>query len=130
MLMLASTTRYTVSKEQDFAAAHFLRQYHGQCEQLHGHNYTVRVHAGCDELDAEGMVVDFTQLRDAMREVLGRFDHQLLNEVPPFDQLNPTVENLARYIAEEVAARIDNNRVRVIACEVWETQRNCTTYRR
>jgi 6-pyruvoyltetrahydropterin/6-carboxytetrahydropterin synthase len=130
MMMLSQSTRYVVCKEQDFAAAHFLRQYHGQCEQLHGHNYTVRVHAGCDELDAEGMVVDFQQLREAMREVLGRFDHKLLNDIPPFDQLNPTAEHLARHIAEEVAARIDDARARIIACEVWETQRNCATYYR
>jgi 6-pyruvoyltetrahydropterin/6-carboxytetrahydropterin synthase len=130
MDMLIPTMRFVVCKEQDFAAAHFLRQYHGQCEQLHGHNYIVRVHAGCDELDADGMVVDFLALRDAMREVLGRFDHKLINDIPPFDQLNPTVENLARYIAEEVAVRIDDARARIIACEVWETQRNCATYRR
>ncbi len=129
-MMLEHAPRFVVMKEQDFAAAHFLRQYHGQCEQLHGHNYIVRVHVGCDELGAEGMVVDFCRLRDAMRAVLGRFDHKLLNDVPPFDTLNPTVEHLARYVAEEVAAQIDDPRARVIACEIWETARNCATYRR
>jgi 6-pyruvoyltetrahydropterin/6-carboxytetrahydropterin synthase len=128
--MLNQSPRYVVSKEQDFAAAHFLRQYHGKCEQLHGHNYIVRVHVGCDELDAEGMVVDFCRLRDVMREVLGRFDHQLLNDIAPFDALNPTLEHLARYIAEEVAAQIDDSRARVTACELWETARNCATYHR
>lgn len=130
MLMLTPSTRYLVCKEQDFAAAHFLRQYQGACEQLHGHNYTVRVYAGSDELDAEGMVVDFQRLSGIMREILGRFDHKLLNDIPPFDEQNPTVEHLARFIAEEVAVQIDDARARIVACEVWETQRNCATYRR
>jgi 6-pyruvoyltetrahydropterin/6-carboxytetrahydropterin synthase len=119
-----------VIKEQDFSAAHFLREYHGKCEQLHGHNYRVQVSVGCDELDAEGLVVDFAVLKDAMQAVIGRFDHQLLNDVPPFDKLNPTLELLARHIAEEVARRIDDDRVRVTACRLWETDRNCAHYRR
>jgi 6-pyruvoyltetrahydropterin/6-carboxytetrahydropterin synthase len=122
--------RFSVMKEQDFAAAHFLRQYHGGCEQLHGHNYIVRLHMGCDELDSDGMVADFCRLRDVLREVLGRFDHKLINDVPPFDALNPTVEHLARYIAEECAAQLDDARVRVTSCEIWETARNCAMYRR
>lgn len=123
-------SRFTVTKEQDFCAAHFLREYHGQCEQLHGHNYRVQVSVGCDELDAEGLVVDFMRLKEAMVEVLKRFDHKLLNEVEPFDRLNPTLEHLARYIAEEVAVRIDDQRARVTACRLWETQRNSAEYTR
>ena len=122
--------RFTVSKEQDFSAAHFLREYHGQCEQLHGHNYRLEISVGCDELDDEGMVVDFLRLKEAMQEVIQRFDHTLLNEVEPFDRLNPTLEHLARYITEEVAVRIDNERVRVTACRLWETDHNCVVYTR
>jgi 6-pyruvoyltetrahydropterin/6-carboxytetrahydropterin synthase len=122
--------RYTVVKEQDFSAAHFLREYHGKCEQLHGHNYRVRVHVGADELDSEGLVVDLVALKAAMREVIGPLDHTCLNELEPFAELNPSLEHLARYIAEEVAARIDDRRARVIRCEVWETDRNCAVYRR
>ncbi|MBN2082833.1 6-carboxytetrahydropterin synthase QueD [bacterium] len=122
--------RYTVYKEQDFAAAHFLREYHGACEQLHGHNYRVRVYATCDELDAEGMVLDFTALKQAIQEVIGRFDHRLLNEIPPFDELNPTLELLARHICDAVAARLDDERVQITECHLWETDRNCVIYRR
>jgi len=119
-----------VIREQDFSAAHFLREYGGQCEQLHGHNYRVQVSVGCDKLDAEGLVVDFAALKAAMQAVINRFDHQLLNEIPPFDKLNPSLEHLARLIAEEVAARLDGDRVRVTECRLWETDRNCVVYRR
>lgn len=122
--------RFTVTKEQDFSAAHFLREYHGQCEQLHGHNYRVQISVSCDELDDEGLVVDFVRLKEAMQEVIKRFDHQLLNEVEPFDMLNPTLEHLARYIAEEVAVRIDDGRARVTECLLWETERNRVLYTR
>lgn len=130
LLASGASPRFVVYKEQDFAAAHFLREYQGQCEHLHGHNYVVRVYAGCDELDSEGLVVDFGALKAALQRVLARFDHGLLNDTPPFDAQSPTVEHLARFIAEEVAAQLDDARARVIACAVWETPRNCAIYRR
>ena len=122
--------RFTVYKELEFAAAHFLREYHGKCERLHGHNYRVQVHVSCNKLDAEGMVVDFAELKRAMREVTDPFDHGLLNEIPPFDELAPSSERLAEYIAEGVASRIDDGRVKVTECRIWETGRNCAIYRR
>jgi 6-pyruvoyltetrahydropterin/6-carboxytetrahydropterin synthase len=122
--------RFTVVKEQDFAAAHYLREYQGNCEKLHGHNYRVQVHVGCNELDGEGLVLDFQKLKQAMREVIAPFDHASLNEVPPFDTMNPTCEHLARHIAEKVAKQIDDGRARVTECHVWETDRNCAVYRR
>jgi len=125
-----SPSRYTVYKEMEFAAAHFLREYHGKCEKLHGHNYIVRVYVAADELDIEGMVVDFAELKAAMAEVVDRFDHGLINEVSPFDQIPPSAENIAGYICHEVVKRIDNDRVRVVECRVWETGRNCAIYRR
>jgi 6-pyruvoyltetrahydropterin/6-carboxytetrahydropterin synthase len=125
-----SEARFTVFKEQDFSAAHFLREYHGGCERLHGHNYRVRLYASCDELDSAGLVVDFAELKAIMQRILGRFDHQLLNEVPPFDAAAPSLELLAQHIAEEAAREIDNARVRISKCQVWETDRNCAIYRR
>ncbi|MDQ3023430.1 MAG: 6-carboxytetrahydropterin synthase QueD [bacterium] len=122
--------RYTVFKETDFAAAHFLREYHGKCEALHGHNYRVRLYVGADELDAEGMVLDFVALKRAMQQVIGRLDHANINELEPFDLLNPTAEHIARYIAEGVAAQVDDARVRVSECHVWETDRSCAIYAR
>ncbi|MCC7478063.1 6-carboxytetrahydropterin synthase QueD [bacterium] len=124
-------SRFTVYKEIDIAAAHFLREYHGKCERLHGHNYRIRVYVSADELDSEGMVLDFVQLKELMRELIHeRFDHQFLNETPPFDVLNPSSEHLARYCAEELAARLDDGRIRVSECHVWETDTSCAIYRR
>jgi 6-pyruvoyltetrahydropterin/6-carboxytetrahydropterin synthase len=128
---MANQPRFTVYKELDFAASHFLREYHGKCERLHGHNYKVQVHVSADELDSEGMVVDFVQLKALMHELIHeRFDHRHINEIPPFDVLNPTSEHLARYIAEEIAARLDDGRVRVSEVHIWETDTSCAVYRR
>ncbi len=122
--------RFTVYKEQDFAAAHFLPSYHGQCERLHGHNYVVRLYASADALDREGLVIDFARLKAVLKDILDRFDHRLLNEIAPFDSLEPSSERLAEYIAEQAAARLDDERVRITECRVYETARNCAMYRR
>lgn len=123
--------RYTVYKQTEYAAAHFLREYHGICEELHGHNYHVRIYVSANELDGEGMVYDFVKLKGVMQKVIdGPFDHRSINEVAPFDVENPMAENLATYFAEECAKLIDDERVRVSECRVWETVRNCAIYRR
>ncbi len=123
--------RFSVYKEITFAAAHFLREYHGKCENLHGHNYRVRIYVSADSLDSEGMVVDFVELKSAMKQAIhNRFDHRFINEVEPFDLLNPTAENLAMFFAEEVARQVDDERIAVSECHVWETDTNCAIYRR
>jgi len=122
--------RYTVYKEAEFSAAHYLRDYHGICERVHGHNYRVRVYVGADELDTEGIVVDFVVVKEALQRVCDRFDHTLINDIAPFDELTPTVEHLAQYFAEQVALEVDSERRRVTECHVWETDRNCAIYRR
>ncbi len=123
--------RYTVYKQLEFASAHFLREYHGKCEELHGHNYTVRLYVSADKLDDEGMVADFAKVKAVMNTVvIEPLDHKLINDVPPFDTLNPTAENMAHHFAEEAAKRIDDGRCRVTECRVWENKRNCAIYRR
>jgi 6-pyruvoyltetrahydropterin/6-carboxytetrahydropterin synthase len=125
------TWKYSVYKEVEFAASHFLREYHGKCEHLHGHNYVVRVYVSADELNSEGMVYDFVALKRVMNEVFyERFDHKHLNEIPPFNEINPTAEHIAGWIAEEMALQIDGDRVRVTEVRVWETARNGAIYRR
>ncbi len=105
-----------------FSAAHALRGYKGPCERFHGHNYEVEVAVEADGLDEAGLVIDFQELKKAVREaVLGALDHAFLNEVPPFDELNPTSENIARHIYERVAERLDGGRARVAWVRVWET---------
>jgi 6-pyruvoyltetrahydropterin/6-carboxytetrahydropterin synthase len=119
---------FTVFKDFTFAAAHAIRGHTGGCENLHGHNYRVRVHAAAAELDRLGMVVDFADLKAAVAETLGRFDHRVINELPPFDVRNTTAELLAEYAYRELARRLDDGRVRVTRVEVWENETSCAVY--
>lgn len=120
---------FEVRVEDDFAAAHFLRDYHGKCEALHGHNYKVFVHVRGAELDDGGMLLDFTQLKAALKKVLAGLDHTNLNDNPFFDQ-NPSAERIALYICQSVQAELDaqTKGVRLYSVDVFETDRNRATY--
>lgn len=119
---------FTVFKDFTFSAAHAIRGHRGGCQNLHGHNYRVRVHAAARELDELGMVVDFADLKRVVAEVLSPFDHRVINDVPPFTERNTTAELLAQYVFQEVAARLGDARVRVTRVEVWETPSACAVY--
>jgi len=120
--------RYTLKVQVDFAAAHSLRDYPGDCARLHGHNWKVEVEVCAERLDAVGMGLDFRTIRHAAREVVDRLDHRYLNELSPFDTLNPTAEHIAAYIFRELAERLNDGRVRVSAVTVWETERASVRY--
>jgi 6-pyruvoyltetrahydropterin/6-carboxytetrahydropterin synthase len=119
---------FTIFKDFTFAAAHQIRGHTGGCENLHGHNYRVRVYVAARELDALGMVIDFADLKAALAEVLGPFDHRVINEVPPFDERNTTAELLSEYVFRQMAARLDDGRVRVRRVEVWENDGSCARF--
>jgi 6-pyruvoyltetrahydropterin/6-carboxytetrahydropterin synthase len=121
---------YRVSKQLWFCAAHQVRLSETRCEALHGHNYRVLVHAEAEKLDEVSYVLDFAALKKAAVEATARFDHQNLNEVEPFTKLNPTAEELARYLCEELARRFDDGRVRIHKVEVFETDNNRAEYER
>jgi 6-pyruvoyltetrahydropterin/6-carboxytetrahydropterin synthase len=94
---------YTVTIETEFSAAHIIRGYNGPCSRLHGHNWKVTVEAKTDVLDAIGMSVDFYVLQKKTEEITAKFDHRDMNSIPPFDkELNPTSENIARFIYDEL----------------------------
>ncbi len=122
------TGRYTLKVLVDFAASHALRGYPGDCARLHGHNWKVEVEVTASALDELGMAMDFKTIRQAAREVVDRLDHRHLNDLPPFDRLNPTAEHIARHIFQALAERLDDARVRVSAVTVWETDRACARY--
>lgn len=119
---------YELLIRDDFSAAHHLREYKGKCEQLHGHNWHVELRLAGSDLDAAGMLLDFGDVKHLLGEVLGQLDHVYLNDVPPFDTINPSSENLARVIAERMAERLPEA-VRVVSVTTWESDRCGATYR-
>ena len=96
---------YEVFVDETFAAAHNLRNYKGKCENLHGHNYKVRVTLAGPELDASGLLYDFVHLKQVIHTVIHSLDHKYLNEMKPSTSLNPSAENIAQYIYEEARSR-------------------------
>ena len=98
---------FEVTVEDTFAAGHYLRNYKGKCENPHGHNYKVRVTLAGKELDKAGLLLDFRELKEAMRPVIDRLDHQMINDLEPFKVLNPSAENLAKYFYDETNANLD-----------------------
>jgi 6-pyruvoyltetrahydropterin/6-carboxytetrahydropterin synthase len=110
-----------------FAAAHSLRNFKGRCEALHGHNWRVEVVVRGENLDQAGLVMDFGELKALMRQVLDGLDHRYLNEVPPFDRLNPSSELIARYIYQEIARRLPPG-VEMARVSAWESEDSRATY--
>lgn len=112
-----------------FSAAHYLRNYRGKCENLHGHNWKVEVAVEADSLDDAGMGLDFTVLRRKTSGVLGNLDHRALNELPAFSEENPSSENLARYIFTRLREDFQDGRVRLRSVRVWESDTSWAEYR-
>src|SRR3954452_433450 len=94
---------FEVTIEETFAAGHALRNYRGKCENVHGHNYRCQVTVEGEQLDSTGLLVDFVELKRVVHSVLHRLDHQCLNEFPQLDVINPSIENIARYISDEIS---------------------------
>ena len=112
----------------DFASAHSLRNYPGDCARLHGHNWQVEVSVCSEVLDDNGIAIDFREIKKQTKLVIKRLDHQYLNEIKPFDVLNPTAENIAKYFFEEVGMLINSENVKVKEVLIWETPRSAVTY--
>jgi 6-pyruvoyltetrahydropterin/6-carboxytetrahydropterin synthase len=118
---------FEVSVEGHFDAAHFLREYHGKCENLHGHRYRVILSIKTDRLDRGGMAYDFDILKKHLNKVLDGFDHHSINEVPPFDKINPSAENIAVAVYERCKLLL-GKKVIISKVQVWETPNNQITY--
>ncbi|MDD5700879.1 MAG: 6-carboxytetrahydropterin synthase QueD [Dehalococcoidales bacterium] len=111
---------YEVVVEQHFEAAHFLRGYQGKCENVHGHRYKVVVRLKASQLNDIGLVYDFTDVKRYLREITARFDHTLLNDVPPFNDINPSAENIAITVYRELKEKLAADPVTVSSVEAWE----------
>jgi 6-pyruvoyltetrahydropterin/6-carboxytetrahydropterin synthase len=120
---------FDVSVDYGFSAGHALRGYKGKCENVHGHNYRVRVTISGEELDSTGLLVDFTDVRGAIKALVDRLDHRFLNDLVPFDRINPSAENLAKYFSDEIGEAFRGRNLRVASVTVWETDQSSATYR-
>ena len=123
---------FEVTVEAGFSSGHFLRNYRGKCENPHGHNYRVFVTLIGSELDEAGLLLDFKLLKQVMRPVVDRLDHQMINDLEPFrEELNPSAENLARYFFQQTSAQLLDmtaGRVRVKDCTLYETDTSFARY--
>lgn len=119
---------YQISVEQDFDAAHALKGYQGKCEALHGHRFRVVAQVKATRLNDIGLAYDFTLLKKHLLDILGRFDHTYLNDVPPFDKINPSSENIASTIFAELKPRLAGAPVSLSCVEVWESPQSRVTY--
>jgi 6-pyruvoyltetrahydropterin/6-carboxytetrahydropterin synthase len=118
---LKEDSMYQLFVEEHFDAAHYLPNYHGKCEKLHGHRFKVVARLEAAELDETGLAYDFAQLKLHLREVLARFDHTCLNDVPPLDKIGPSSENIAATIYDALQARFPKSPVKLVKVEVWES---------
>ncbi len=119
---------WEISQETTVAAAHQLRFAPGEGERLHGHNWRIKVVVRAERLDASGFVLDFNDLGAKLRGLVEPYEHVFLNELQPFDDLNPTAENIALVVSQNMSAMVNDDRVKVVRVEVWENDWCCATY--
>lgn len=112
----------------DFDAAHQLRGYKGKCENIHGHNWKVEVEVISETLDEIGIAIDFKELKKNVDEIISQLDHTFINQIPPFTQINPSSENIARWIYISLKDKFNTTPVRLYSVTVWESDHASATY--
>jgi len=121
-------SRYTLKVVSDFASAHTLRDYPGACSRMHGHNWKVEAEVTATQLDNVGMGIDFKKIKSAVKELTDVLDHRYLNEIEPFDSINPTAENIAAWLYKSLSEKLNNEHIQVSAITLWETERACVRF--
>ncbi|ACI21986.1 MULTISPECIES: 6-carboxytetrahydropterin synthase QueD [Thermodesulfovibrio] len=111
-----------------FDAAHQLKGYKGKCENIHGHNWKVEVEVISEKLNEIGIALDFKELKKNVDEVVSQLDHTFINQIPPFTQLNPSSENIARWIYMSLKDKFNTTLVRLYSVTVWESDYASATY--
>lgn len=122
---------FEITVQADFSSGHYLRDYHGKCENPHGHNYRVLVTLAGEELEPNGLLLDFKVLKQVLRPTVQYLDHNMINDLEPFTTVNPSAENLAKYFFDRTAdelRRMTNGRVHVKDCTIWETDTSFARY--
>lgn len=120
---------FKISVQKKFSASHIIRDYPGECGRLHGHNWNVKVVVKTKELDNFGMAIDFKELSKILKEIIDKLDHYHLNDIPPFDKIQPTAENIAKFFYDEIKQKIaDRKNLEIDFVEVWETEKYSAIY--
>lgn len=120
---------YVVSVQSHYDSAHYLRSYQGKCENLHGHRYVVELALGTEQLDDGGLAFDFVEVKKHLRELTEHLDHQNLNDLFPFTEIEPSAENQARYIYDQMKERLPGPMAdALLYARVWETPNQWAQY--
>ena len=119
---------YHVTIQTHFSAAHYLRNYHGRCENLHGHNWKIEVTASSDKLDEAGMALDFSILKKKTKAILQKLDHRHLNDIAPFTETNPSSENIALFLFNLLSEDLNDFPVTLTRVTVWESENSKASY--
>jgi 6-pyruvoyltetrahydropterin/6-carboxytetrahydropterin synthase len=119
---------YQLFVEEHFDAAHYLPNYHGKCEKLHGHRFKVVARFEAAKLDETGLAYDFAELKQHLKEVLARFDHTCLNDVAPLNKIGPSSENIAAILYDGLQDRFPKSPVKLASLEVWESPTTGVAY--
>jgi 6-pyruvoyltetrahydropterin/6-carboxytetrahydropterin synthase len=119
---------YELKVITDFAAAHQLRNFRGECEKLHGHNWRIEVVLSGDRLNEAGLLVDFKDVKTAANKILEDLDHAYLNELPQFKDENPSSENIAAYLFQRLSSELNSGHVKVTKVTAWESDSACASY--
>ena len=119
---------YEVKIITGFAAAHNLRNFKGKCENLHGHNWKIEVVLRGQRLDDCDLLIDFAEVKAETNRILDELDHNYLNDIPFFQENNPSSENIARYIFEKLTSKFENKGISVYSVSAWESENACATY--
>jgi 6-pyruvoyltetrahydropterin/6-carboxytetrahydropterin synthase len=119
---------YELMIESHFSAAHQLRGYKGKCENLHGHNWRVQVLVSSERINEIGLVIDFNDLKMLVTDVLSSVDHTVLNDIFPFTEINPSSENIAKWLHDSIRKKITDQNLQVSSITVWESETASATY--
>lgn len=119
---------YRLKISSNFASAHNLIHYQGECENLHGHNWKVEVSVTAKQLDKAGLGIDFKTLKAETKTLLKTLDHKYLNELEPFKEVSPSSENIACFLYHQLSSKLNNDNISVESVTVWESDVACATY--
>ena len=114
--------------KKEFSSAHILNGHPGDCKRMHGHNWLVEAEVQGNNTNEIGMVIDFKDIKNNLQEIISMLDHQILNDLEPFVDRNPTAENISKYIYKELSNNINTDNIKVSKIKLWETNNSAVTY--